>query len=103
MESGCDCSCDYDDVEHSSVEHVNIRKAIKPHICGECNHVINKGESYEDMNGLWEGEWLRFKTCIPCVRLRSDLCGGCFVYGNLHDVVWDCLGINIITDEMKDD
>ena len=102
MEYGCDCSCDYDDVEHSLVQHINIRKARKRHICLECQHTINVGDYYEEVNGLWEGKWDRFKTCMPCVRIRTDLCGRCFQYGKLQDTIWDCLGINITTDEMKD-
>ena len=52
-----------------------IRKARKPHRCGECGIPINKGDQYEFATGLNESEgcWLSFHTCLPCTALRSEI------------------------------
>lgn len=50
-----------------------LPRARKPHRCCECRREIAKGETYERTSGIWGGEPHRYKTCIPCADLRSDL------------------------------
>lgn len=67
--------------------------AQKAHRCCECSKAIAPGEKYQRVEGLWDGEWNTYKTCVSCARLRegiaSDIrrvdpldCGPCF--GELH-------------------
>ena len=46
-------------------------KALKEHRCGECREVIKPGETYERVEGVWDGKWLTFKTCSTCVEIRD--------------------------------
>lgn len=46
--------------------------ARKRHKCCECGHPIKKGDRYELVTGLWDGDlWCRFKTCADCADMRS--------------------------------
>lgn len=101
MEYGCDCSCDYDDGEHPAVHTEQVVRARKTHVCCECGEEIKVGEQYERAKGLWDGSWGTYTTCIPCMRIRDDLCS-CFIYGHLRETVWDCLGIDLVTGETRD-
>lgn len=47
-------------------------KARKDHICCECGETIKKGELYENVVGVWKGDFHNFKTCAPCARIRED-------------------------------
>ena len=61
-------------------------KARKQHTCCECDRTINRGEQYESITGLWDGDIKRYKTCEQCSDLRESLsdviCPG---LGNLRD------------------
>lgn len=48
-------------------------KARKQHKCCECRGVIERGEHYQLVAGLWSGEWDTFKTCLECSALRDEL------------------------------
>jgi len=48
-------------------------QARKAHICCECGLGIHPGERYERVRGKWSGEWLTFRTCLPCRDLRNLL------------------------------
>ncbi len=54
-----------------SVIRVATRKARKPHKCGECGRLIQPGETYEHVWGVWDGRPDTFKTCSGCVGLRD--------------------------------
>jgi len=47
--------------------------ARKRHRCCECRGEIRPGEKYERISGVWDGEPMRFKTCLDCVLLRTEL------------------------------
>ena len=47
-------------------------KARKEHKCFECGGVIQKGEKYEKIEGVWDGNFYRFKTCNDCAELRNE-------------------------------
>jgi hypothetical protein len=60
--------------------------------CLECGRTIRPGERYEKIRGKFEGEFVTYRTCIGCQRLRDDLrcCGGA-----LDEVVRECFGVGI--------
>lgn len=71
--------CDWDPAQ---VYHVEMRRAAKDHKCCECSGTIRKGENYEHVAGLWEGQWSTFHTCADCIPVRCEVarlpgsCGG---------------------------
>lgn len=102
-DAGCTCSCMYEgDYESPSVWEVKVVKARhtkKPHVCCECGATISPGESYERASGLWEDSWGRYKTCLPCARIRDDLCRCGFIYGRLRETICEDLGFDYVTGE----
>lgn len=46
--------------------------AAKPHRCCECYRTIPKGEKYQRVKGLWDGEWATYCTCEKCEQQRDD-------------------------------
>ena len=63
-----ECTCDYD--PPTFYRSRIVRKARRKHKCCECAGDILPGESYEDVTGLWEGYFDRFKSCERCYDLR---------------------------------
>ena len=49
------------------------RKARKPHRCGDCKGMIQPGEHYMYISGLWEGEPENFSRCYDCNQIRCDI------------------------------
>jgi hypothetical protein len=98
------CIALYDsDYEHPFLYKVKTVIARKTHRCVECRGDIVKGESYESVSAVYDGEWYHFKTCRICVRIRDDIyCDG-YIHGDLRDDVWEVMGIDIRTGEMRDD
>ena len=47
------------------------RKARKEHKCGECRKSIERGDKYQYISGIWEGEPSSYKTCLSCAKLRE--------------------------------
>lgn len=79
-------------------------KAIKNHVCNECNNKIKKGTSYYRINGLWEGSWSNFKQCNNCYEIMecaesfSDSGEGpCF--GSLRDWFFEFICIDLKGDK----
>lgn len=87
------CSCVYmntDDLGAVFLEELTPI-ARKQHICFECGRTIQKGEKYELARGLWDGNFLTFKTCLDCLSVRQEFfCAG-YIYGE----VWDNLRTHI--------
>ena len=46
------------------------------HRCCECWGVIEVGEKYAKLTGVWDGDALTYKTCSDCEALRHDLSKG---------------------------
>jgi len=64
--------------------------AKKPHRCTECREEIPGGAQYERVDGLWDGHWSTYKTCLSCVEIRDHFaakCGGHWVF----EQVWSDL------------
>ena len=65
------------DLDMPSFSNNVIRRAAKPHVCEECGDAILKGDRYEYASGMWDGEFMAFKTCLVCVEVRTAFtCGG---------------------------
>lgn len=61
-----------DGVEASLFSQQTV-KARKTHQCCECKSDIRPKTFYEKVEGLWDGEFNTYKTCIDCVNLRKVL------------------------------
>lgn len=51
----------------------DVVTARKAHRCCECGVTITKGEQYQSVSGMWDGQFDRIKTCMPCVEIRRKL------------------------------
>lgn len=83
--------CRTDGEDYWNLCETKVRKARKPWTCGECGRSIEIGERYENVTGLWEGEWVTERTCLRCVEARRWLvkfCDGfifCEVFSDLRE------------------
>jgi hypothetical protein len=68
--------------------------ARKEHVCCECQSAISPGERYELSEGVWEGEFGRYKTCLICRNVRdaaqADLR---FDEGIAFGCLWETVGV----------
>lgn len=88
-----DCSCVYLETNN---EFADFSKTLTPiarkqHICVECGRTIQKGEKYEVVSGLWDGEFSTFKTCSDCLCVREEF----FCDGYIYGTIWDDLHTHI--------
>lgn len=90
----CECACDYGDEIRASVSTTKIVTARETHTCCECREEIMPGERYEYVSGLWDGEWVDYRTCLPCAAIRDDYCGDGYVFGGLWEALHECMGID---------
>jgi hypothetical protein len=83
----CDCG------DGPSTYHESKPKARKPHKCCECGRMIQPGETYRNLWGVWDGEPKTFKTCEACLDLdgwaRDQYDCFCPTFGNLRWQVLD--------------
>lgn len=92
MPASCDCSITcYDMPVFSSV---TWRKARKKHVCCECGEEILPGALYEHVSGKWERSMDTYATCRPCASIREDFCPGGWIYGDLWEMLGECLGLD---------
>lgn len=80
------CECDYDPPSvYRKAEH----KARKQHKCHECSRLVQPGERYEVVFGIWDGRSDIFKTCSRCLALREWVKAHvpcvCWAHGNVRD------------------
>lgn len=61
----CDCG------DGPSTYRETRPKARKSHKCCECGRMIQPGETYRHLWGVWEGEAKTFKTCDACQDLDA--------------------------------
>ena len=92
MSISCDCSCDHDYCPEFFAESFPV--ARKGHKCCECGEEINPGQKYSKETGKWEGEFRTYKTCMPCYRIRERYCPNGYIYGNLAEQLFNCLGFD---------
>lgn len=70
--------------------------ARKIHKCCECGQDIQPHQKYHKYRGCWDGTWDTFKTCMTCYRIRNTYCFNGFIFGELQDILQDCLDINYL-------
>ena len=90
----CDCSVGY--YENPEISRITFPIAKKKHTCCECSGDILPGKKYENVRGLWDGEFETFKTCLACSSIRGEYCSHGFVYGELKMVIDECLGVDLV-------
>lgn len=87
------CAC-YSDGPAPDFMTVRTVKARKPHKCCECGDIIMRGQSYEKITGLWDGEIETFKTCLPCSSIRRDY-APCSYFMELDEAIANALGVHL--------
>lgn len=92
----CACSCDWIDYDPATVfDQRWIKKSRVEHTCCECGDVIPVGMPYQRSWGVWDGDQHTFNTCIPCSRIRDDLCPHA-AFGELASEIEGCIGFNYV-------
>ena len=81
MESNCDCVYVSNDDPSPEFHNSRIVTAKKEHTCSECDRIIYPIEKYEYVTGVWEGDFLVFKTCSDCLAIRNEFFCDSWVYG----------------------
>ncbi len=94
--ASCWCS-DYDSDGPKVFEEFYVRRSRKPHTCCECREPIAIGSTYVCTEGLWDGSWSRYRTCVVCNRIREDYCAA--PYGQLWPYLESALGTDYVTGE----
>ena len=61
------------DLEEPECYREVIRKARKPHKCGDCKGTIPVGERYTYISGIWDGDPTSFHRCQDCTHLRCEI------------------------------
>ncbi|MCY4507837.1 MAG: hypothetical protein OXG35_12890 [Acidobacteria bacterium] len=83
-----DCPC-VDGSDHDAPQpsycRVSTRRAAKRYSCYECRDPIEPGAQYENVHGLWEGEWDTMRICAGCADIRRELFCGPWSYGEMWD------------------
>ena len=89
-----DCSCSTGDYDPPAIFSSKEVKARKSHVCCECGGEIKKGDYYEKVKGLWEGEWREFKTCFTCLDVR-EVYFPCdeFCIGEMYYEIGECMSM----------
>lgn len=86
------CSCVYmDRVDMPSFVKERYPIARVEHQCCECDRIMEIGERYEVISGVWDGSFSRFKTCLNCVSVREEF----FCDWYTHGEIWEALGEHI--------
>ena len=92
------CSCVYIDMDYDGPEFhkTTMPRARKEHRCGECGRTIMPLERYENINGVWEGDFSTYKTCLDCLSIRNEFfCEGYYyemVLENLREHIFESRG-----------
>lgn len=85
------CYCDYEPAE---VFVKTNPKARVEHRCGECYRPIPRGEVYERVFGVWDGDVSTHKTCQRCIAVREFVTASvpcfCWYYGDMLDNAKEC-------------
>lgn len=80
------CMADYAE-ESYTFARTHMRTARKAHECFECSRVIEPGEMYEYMTGLYYDHWDTCRSCSHCLAGRVFLEREC--HGWLYGAVLD--------------
>lgn len=102
MRVSISCDCSHDDYDGPKVFHEKRPTARKTYRCCECGGEIRPGQKYHKETGLWDDRWLTYRTCEPCVSIRSKYCPRGYLYGGLRETISECLGFDY-TEVPEDD
>jgi len=78
------CACVYTECDNSAtILSDKVVMARKDHKCYECRRVIKKGEQYEYVSGLCDGDFFTHKTCTDCASIRGSFFCESWNYGQI--------------------
>ena len=97
------CCCGSTDHDPPEIFSESFPIARKEHLCVECHEKILPGQKYHYVKGKWEFGWDTYKTCHLCYLIREDYCECGYIFGELSEALWDCLGFDYRTNEGWDD
>lgn len=89
MNISCDCSVEVDD--RSDFYQETFPVARKIHKCCECGGNILPKQKYSLVVGKWEGNFKKYRTCMPCYCIRDHYCHFGFYFGRLRETIKECL------------
>lgn len=95
----CESVCiGVDDADMPSYYSEEFIYARKPRTCCECGGTIPAKARYFKAVGKWDGEWVRFRQCIPCNEIqRVFSCDRGFHFGGLWEAWNDADGFANLT------
>lgn len=64
-----------------------MRRARRPHVCGECHATILPGQLYEYAAGKSDGTMWTAKTCALCAEIRKAFVCGSFYFTQLWEAI----------------
>ena len=67
---------DYDLGDAIDPIFTNVRTARKLWKCCECGDEIKVGDRYEDVSGVYDGQWDNYRTCTRCALVAADFFRG---------------------------
>lgn len=99
------CTCDVDHSDYDGPAFLTERRyrARKQYRCCECRRDIKPKDQYWRATGCWDGRFSSYKTCGGCMTLRKAYTPRVFIYGGLREALWDCLGLDYVTNVTIDD
>jgi hypothetical protein len=69
-------------------------KARKEHKCCECGSVIGVGEKHQLAEGIWNGEFGRYRTCEICEAVRDKALPDFRNDGGIPlECLWETVGV----------
>ena len=81
------CICVDDGGDVAEFARAQIVQGRKEYTCCECGAAIAKGDRHEYAMGLWEGSFDTYRTCLTCVRIRTEL----FSCGYIFTEMWEAI------------
>ncbi len=97
----CSCSVEFYQGDPAFFSSESIIPSLREYKCCECGAPIAIGEEYERVVGDWDFGITKYRTCLTCVKIRSAHCCT-WIYSKLRDHLWEELGIDYITGEVRD-
>jgi hypothetical protein len=85
--------CNIDTYDGSQPDFFVSKNIIsrREHRCCECYATIPAKTKYQHITGKWDGDILRYKSCMICAELRRILFDNQIYYTELWDNLSDCL------------
>lgn len=57
--------------------------------CCECDLRIERGERYQRLSGVFEGQWFNYSTCEACAKVRDEFFPATFTITGLMEELMD--------------